>query len=367
MNIVFDYQIFYLQRFGGISRYFLELAEELNKLDNCKAKIVAPFSSNEYIHSNKISKSVYNLNPVLKKILYNRYLDKHIQTNEWIAKKLSSRKHSLLHETYYTSRFKVPCKKVITIHDMIYELFNTGLEAEKQIIEDKKKSILEADGIIAVSENTRKDLLTFFPEVKSKTFVVHHGVSQVNKNLVKDYNHTRPFILYVGNRGWYKNFSVLLDTYISEESIHSKFDLIAFGGSAVDSSESEKLVKSGLSNCVHFIKGNDEMLNSLYKSAAVFVYNSKYEGFGMPVLEAMQMGCPVICSNTSSLPEVCGEAALTINPEEADELLQALKIILFDKQIAKGYSAKGLKRAESFTWKKCAMETKNIYTRILNG
>jgi glycosyltransferase involved in cell wall biosynthesis len=366
MKVYFDYQIFYLQRYGGISRYFFELANELNKLNGLEAKIIVPYHGNQYLEDAGKKDFIYTYNSFLKKLYHNRFLNKKIDRNESVAQKLcDSSDKVILHETYYTNRFKVKAPKVITIHDMIYELFSNNNEDEKEIIRCKKKAIDEADMIITVSENTKKDLLSFYPQVENKTHVVYHGVNQSAKGNVGKYHHKKPFILHVGNRGWYKNFDLLLELYCSDKTISDSFDLISFGGGPMTSSESEMIIKHNKSDKVFFLSGDDNLLNSLYATAALLVYISNYEGFGMPVLEAMSLSCPVICSNTSSIPEVAGKAALLVDPKNIEEIRAAMNSVLFNSEVKTNLIKAGAERAKLFSWQKCAAETHEVYKKLI--
>lgn len=366
MKICFDYQIFYLQKYGGISRYFYELSKALNKLSNCEVKIAAPFNSNEYLTNKDIQSSLLEANPLLKKLYHNKLLDKRVLLNESTAKKFcDAGQQVILHETYYTHRFQVKAPKVITIHDMIYELFSKQSPGEEAIIRAKKQAIRESDAIIAVSENTKKDLLHFYPEVTNKTFVVHHGLTPVSVNQITFYKHNKPYILFVGNRDWYKNFDLLLEVYSANKDLQNDFDIIAFGGGVFSSEENAAIKKANLLTQVIQVSGSDVLLNQLYKGASVLAYLSKYEGFGFPVLEAMNLNCPVICSNSSSLPEVAGNHALMIDVSKREEVEKALKTIPYTKQ-KDAHAIEAAKQwANTFTWETCAFETQKVYSTLL--
>ena len=366
MKIIFDYQIFYLQKYGGISRYFYELAKHLNQIKYCNAKIVAPYHLNEYLLESDSKSISFSLNPILKKIFYNRYIDKRIFVNEQAARLACQySKPSVLHETFYTNRFTHSAPKVITIHDMIYELFSDHSEEEKRNIESKKKAILEADAIIAVSENTKKDLISFYPQVADITSVVYHGINHIDEESISSYKNFKPYILFVGNRDWYKNFLILLEVYIANSDIASNFDLICFGGKNFTKEEQQLIDKHGLSSQVKWLKGNDLLLYQLYKGASVLAYLSKYEGFGFHVLEAMNFNCPVICSKGSSLPEVAGKFATFINVTEKQEVEKALKEVLLYYS-AEINSKKQVKEwVNSFTWSKCASQTMEVYNKLV--
>jgi len=366
MKVIFDYQIFFFQNHGGISRYFYELANELSKIKNCEPKIIAPYHKNEYLNQHKGKPFIFTLNAVWRKLFYNRILNARTFMNEIFAQKKASLPDTVFHETYYANCFKVKAPRVITIHDMIYELFNNQLEDEKIIIQTKKRAILDADHVIVVSEHTKSDLLKFYPEVSGKISVVYHGISPVDVNVVKAYTNKRPYILFVGNRDGYKNFATLLEIYASELTLNTAFDLIAFGGGSFTENESEAIVSLGVRGKVQQLSGDDNILNTLYKGASVLAYLSLYEGFGFPVLEAMLFGCPVICSNGSSLPEVAGDCAQKIDVSNKDETLNALLKVLFEKNDFNPMVEQGKKRALAFTWKKCAEETFKVYQSLLN-
>lgn len=365
MNVFFDYQIFYLQKYGGISRYFVELTKHLNQITDCEAKIIAPFHQNEYLLNKESEAFSIPLNPLLKKLSYNRLIDKRLFMNEWMARKACEQNTgSILHETYYTHRFKVRAPKVITIHDMIYELYSTNSEAEKKIIKNKKQAIIEADKIIAVSQSTKKDLISLYPQVKDKIEVVYHGISEVDTESISAYPHAKPYILFVGNRDWYKNFESLLQVYCQNKEIQSEFDLVCFGGQDFTPSELEFIKKYNLSSKIKLVKGSDHLLNQLYKSASVLAYLSKYEGFGFPVLEAFRCGCPVICSNSSSLPEVAGNFATMIDVSDKQEIESALKKVLFSSNSTTDLKSQTKHWVNSFTWEKCALETHKVYSSL---
>ena len=360
MDVIFDYQIFRLQKYGGISRYFIELAKHLQHINGCNPFIIATNSINVYLHELHNEKIYQEESYILKKATYNRFWDYRDQYAELLLN-LKSNKQSILHETYYTHRLPSKLKRVITIHDMIYELKGQNLSEKELVLHTKKEAIKQADCIIAVSENTKQDLLQFYPEAKNKVTVVHHGISKIHHEFILPFNNNKPYILFVGRREGYKNFEALLEVYTSNSKIHTNFDLICFGGDPFDNYEIERINKDDLQLRVKYLKGTDDLLNSLYKGASVLAYLSSYEGFGLPVLEAMRLNCPVICSDGSSLPEVAGNCAQLINVDDKQEILNALNEILFSKEKFNEMIDSAKQRAEHFTWQKCAEETYNVY------
>jgi len=369
MNILYDYQIFGLQRYGGISRYFYEIAKEIDQkyyLDN-KVNIISPFFINEYINSLKRNSLVKGI-----KIKGDRKIGKILNyINKCISPILISQfKADILHSTYYfdQSRFaNFKGKRIITIHDMIHELFPENFRNSKKVIRAKREAIELADHIICISENTRNDLIKIMNIKYEKTSVIHHGFLSFKKiTLKKNNNLQKPYILFVGNRDTYKNFKNLLLAYSSNNNLNRDFDLIAFGGGAFRNYELEffkelKLKKSK----IKYIEGNDNYLRDIYSEASVFVYPSLYEGFGLPPLEAMSCGCPVACSNNSSIPEVVGNAASFFDPSSISSISNSLESLLYDEEDQKKLVFAGYERIKDFGWDKCAKETFETYKKVI--
>jgi glycosyltransferase involved in cell wall biosynthesis len=182
----------------------------------------------------------------------------------------------------------------------------------------------------------------------------------------KKFKLSKPFFLFVGSRKRYKNFTLLLKSYSLDEKIKKNFDIVCFGGGKFIREEINNIkdLKVDLSS-IHQVEGSDEILSSLYSSAEALIYPSKYEGFGLPILEAMSLGCPVISSNTSSLPEVYGDAALNFTPTSSDELLNCITKITNNNELKEAYIKKGYNREKNFSWKKCAVETNKIYQKLI--
>jgi glycosyltransferase involved in cell wall biosynthesis len=366
VDVFFDYQVFYLQRAGGISRYFLELARALKNVQDCDPLIVAPFHANDLMKEKQNEDYILTYGDIQRKLYYNRLYDLQEQRNEIVLDRLVRKSaRPLIHETFYTHRSHSRAPKVTTVHDMIYELSGGNSEEERWNITAKKKAVEEADLIIAVSENTKRDLINFYPSVKDKIQVVHHGVSPLSASGAIKYIHPAPYILFVGKRAGYKNFGLLLQAYASDKELFSVADIISFGGEEVSEKEVELIKKLDLKEKVHFLRGDDKMLQSLYRGAEVLAYLSSYEGFGMPVLEAMFEGCPVLCSDRSSLPEVAGGAALMTDVKNEGAIAGSLKRMLNDLELRKSFSEKGRRRASGFTWDICAKNTFECYRRIL--
>jgi glycosyltransferase involved in cell wall biosynthesis len=227
-------------------------------------------------------------------------------------------------------------------------------------------AVKRADHVICISEQTRADLVNLIDIDPAKTTVIHLGFSlQVSSSEAKRDLHP-PFILYVGNRSAYKNFSALLYAYSTRHRLSREFKIIAFGGGAFQNEERLLMQELGIApGQVRQISGDDHVLADLYRRASLFVYPSKYEGFGIPPLEAMSFGCPVVCSNSGSLPEVVGDAAETFDPTSDEALGVAVERVLNDSMFRERLIRRGHERVRLFSWQRCAEQTADVYGRLL--
>jgi glycosyltransferase involved in cell wall biosynthesis len=176
----------------------------------------------------------------------------------------------------------------------------------------------------------------------------------------------KPYILYVGQRYTYKNFSRLLQAYSNSPRLKKAFKLVCFGGARFSNDEINQIKKLNLKaeDIAHF-NGNDNILRTLYANATAFVFPSLYEGFGIPPLEAMSFKCPVVCSNKSSLPEVAGDAAEYFDPYNIEEMMLSIESVIFSTEKRNDLIEKGLKRIKLFSWEKCTEQTLEVYSSLL--
>jgi glycosyltransferase involved in cell wall biosynthesis len=235
----------------------------------------------------------------------------------------------------------------------------------------KKDAVSRADHVICISENTRRDLVEMFGVAETKVSVVYLGYDELatsgkEPEAVAAVTSSCPYLLYVGTRGGYKNFEGLLRAYASSGFLRDNFSLVTFGDGPFRGEENLLIKELGLSNGqVKQIGGEDNVLGHLYKGAAAFVYPSLYEGFGIPPLEAMSIGCPVICSNTSSLPEVVGNAGEYFDPGSIESIRTALETVLQSTTRRDDLIKMGHMRSASFSWARCADETLAIYRSLI--
>lgn len=366
MRIVYDYQIFNNQVYGGISRYFAELARHMGVKEEDNVKIVAPLYANmclSKLPAGMVFGMYFKGHPRLKRIK-----DK---INRTISRLWFHRnKSDILHETYFSPNGFIQeedIKTVLTVYDLVAEKFPVYIDNCSTIIENRKRALARADHIICISENTRKDLLNLTGIAPNKVSAVHLGCDL--RNSQEDYGVpmiSDPYILFVGSRFGYKNFVRLLTAYASRSVLYKNWKLVCLGGNPFTPEEPGLSRNLGLAeDRLIYLKGDDRTLSNLYNHASLFVYPSLYEGFGLPPLEAMSFGCPVACSNTSSLPEVVGDAGEYFDPYNVDEIGRAIENVLLSPKRADELRARGKERLKHFSWEVCAEKTRQIYQSLL--
>ena len=363
MKIAFDNQVFDLQRYGGISRYFCELASKLATLPGNDVSIVAPLYVNEYLRS--ICPSVHTTG---------RYLG-HVKKSHRLARALNDRlapwlirrrQPDIVHRTYYAALPPIAgAATVITVYDMIHERMPDM--PDDRHVWGKRESVRTADHVICISDSTRRDLIELYDTDPAKISVVHLGFALMPAPVVQVPGlSARPFILYVGQRSGYKNFDGLMRAYASSPRLQERFDIVCFGEPPFSTAEQTAIAAvCSRPDAVRQLGGSDGVLQQLYRQAAVFVYPSLYEGFGIPPLEAMSFNCPVVCCPVASLPEVVGDAAQFFDPAESDSLVAAIDRVTEDSDFRAGLVARGAKRLAQFSWERCAVQTEAIYRKVL--
>jgi glycosyltransferase involved in cell wall biosynthesis len=363
MRIAYDYQIFCQQTVGGISRYIARLATVTGELND--VRVVAPLHQNQYlldspkdlVYGKGISRYPSKTNRIFNTI--NFYLSKRFMLS-WHP--------DVVHETFYSPIATGPSgtPTILTVHDMIDELFPA--KNSEKLIAAKKKAINRAEHIITVSDSTKTDLINILHIDPNKISTVYHGFDKYKREINSEYcspNIQRPFLLYVGARGGYKNFCNFLQAYAQSVALKNNMDVVAFGGGKFTGKELQFICKLGLSeNQVLQVSGDDLTLGEYYSKAVAFVYPSLYEGFGLPPLEAMAHDCPVVSSDTSSMPEVIGNAAAFFNPYSIDDMTNSIESVVFSQDRKSSLIKFGRKRLEFFSWNKCASETFEIYKKL---
>lgn len=367
MKVLFDSQIFSAQEYGGISRYYANLARQLKLIDGVSASIFSPTYINGYLPRISGEDQVIGVRaPARAKTLSKIF--NHI-TSHAVLPFFGA---DIIHKTYYyPERYPEHAgRSVLTVYDMIHELFPENFLASDKTSKYKFEAVMKADHVICISENTRSDLLKIWDCDPSKVSVVHLGFDSfqdISRAKKENYQERQfgDFILFVGSRSGHKNFSNLLKAFCIANELHRDVNLVCFGGGPFNHDEIGLIGKLGLRGHVYQVGGGDSSLGDFYRGASLFVYPSVYEGFGIPPLEAMSLGCPVSCSKASSLPEVCGDAADYFDPWDVESIASSLARVFNDSTYRAALSVSGLERTTKFSWHKCAMDTYRCYEKVL--
>lgn len=369
MNVLYDAQVFSFQDYGGISRYYFEIVRHLLSLNDVTPNLLVRYSNNMFL-KNLPLQDVRSLFPSkrirgkyeLLKFLNRRFVQKNF---------LRYGTPDIFHPTYYDPyflRFIGDIPFVVTVYDMVHELYPDQFHPLDFSAKNKRIVTSRANRIIAISENTKKDLVQLF-HLSPETIDVIPLAAGLSPDVQQKPSVQFPenYFLYVGKRNTYKNFSVLLHAMRGmKETISSGF-LLCAGGGALSAHERQQIQALGLGNSIMQMEVADAQLAFLYSHAKALVYPSLYEGFGVPILEAFVCGCPAIASNTSSLPEVGGSAALYFHPGDVSTLTAILAEVWTKQALADDLRAKGRERAKLFSWEQTARKTLDTYNKVIHG
>ncbi len=235
-------------------------------------------------------------------------------------------------------------------------------------IEGKRRMVERADLVFVISEHTRKDVIELLGVEPERTVLAYPAsdIAGVAAAPLPSEISDQPFLLYVGPRTKYKNFEVLLDAFAQSDWLKRAFQVVCLGGGPFLDPELATMRKHGLMERFHQIDGDDRTLKTLYQRAVALAWTSRYEGFGIPPLEAMQVGCPVVCAPTSSMPEVVGDAALFFDPDQPDDLAEQLSRIAGDSALRARLIERGHSRAGLFSWDQMVDATLEGYRRLVH-
>jgi len=368
MRILFDGFIYSIQSAGGINRYVKNLIEHLP--DDVTPILLASHGSPVHFPRRDnmeliVSRAGQRFHKPLRRV------------GRWISRRKflklqQSVQADLLHATYYhlLSRqlpSQSPLPTVITVYDMIHERFSELLDPRGKEARAKRQWVAQADRVICISENTRRDLLQAHAVDPSKVVVIPlatniGSVQPEPENTAPSY----PFYLYVGSRAGYKNFNRLLEAL---QVVVRQFPSIRLcvAGPPFRADERRRIDELSLrASVVHDGVPDDRRLARLYRSSIALVYPSRYEGFGIPPLEAMSCGTPVVAANTSSIPEVVGDAAALFEPEDTKQLAEILCEVAGDQRVRQRWIEAGRARATLFSWERTVEETMRLYRSLIN-
>ena len=386
MKVLYDSQAFDMQTHGGVSRCFAELYSHLPQ--DIEASLSVMESANVYLQTlgSKPDGELYHnflwkKDSAIKKMLYKFYynakfgeysrLDRTPRINRYKSVcDIKSKDFDLFHPTFFDPYFlKYIGSKpyVVTVHDMIPELYNQYYDHNDYQILQKHLVIPKANHIIAVSQQTKRDLCRIMNIKEEQVSVVYHGADETPYTPSENNRHPFEYILFVGERHFYKNFDFFAKQCVPILKRHKELKVVCTGKPFNETEKSMFKSWEMEDRFIHeFIKTDQEMLD-LYHYALAFVYPSSYEGFGLPILEAYKAECPVLLNHASCFPEIAEDAAVYFHMDE--------KRTDFEEQFETFYYLDGIEkkkliekqneRLKHFSWKKSALELANIYKHIV--
>jgi glycosyltransferase involved in cell wall biosynthesis len=287
----------------------------------------------------------------------------------------------ILHTPHYDPPLLLFCKSIITIHDCVHILFPSSKDGYGRAKKATRRAIKRSCHVFTVSEATQRDLIRLFAVPEEKISVVYNAIDErviltndleEQKKVLERYQVHDPFLLYAGNIKPHKNLERLIEAFsvlkgeLKEDERWKNLKLVIIGDELSKRQILRRtVIRSGVQHDVRFFGFVPyETLRVFYKSAVVFVFPSLYEGFGLPPLEAMSNGTPVLTSNVSSLPEVVEDAALLVNPENVFEICKGIKHLLFDTQLRAELIEKGLQQSRKYSWSKSAQLVLETYHKM---
>lgn len=391
MRILFDHQAFSMQSHGGVSRCFAELYRYLP--ESVEAYISVKETDNVYLRDMAVGVPVgYNYehfifpfnfplksrlfgiyNHIVKGMPYQSdnysYFHEHEYNRLYSIATLKQGRYDIFHPTFFDDYFLPYLGNkpfVLTIHDMIPWIYsNIDNKNWKWQVEKMKILAPKAAAIVAVSENTKKDIVRLLNVKEDRVHVIYHGCSFLHIDHSNSL-FSKPYILYVGDRKYYKNFDLFVENLVPVLKRHQELMVVCTGKSFCDE-ELRLMEKYSIKD--RFIQqwvANDEDFYSLYHHAVCFVYTSEYEGFGIPILEAFQSDCPVMLNKASCFPEIAGDAAIyfEMNKMESNFAEQFEKMYSMTIQERSLLLKKQRKCLEKYSWKKSAMQLARVYNSI---
>jgi glycosyltransferase involved in cell wall biosynthesis len=365
LRVGFDDQIFVAQKRGGVSRYLVEL---ITRLPNWGIQPVLLSNGTRNVHL----ASSGLVPPLPVQSAWRERVD--WVTWRLIGKPRTSPRHlpqiDIMHHSFthpvYLHKWRGP--RVVTMHDMTPELFPELFKLGNPHFA-KREYCERADAIIAVSENTAADMFRMYsPNLERKTTVIPLGVGE--NFLVQSARATLPlpdrYMLFVGVRTGYKDFATLFRAYQRLADSDVTLNLVVVGGGDFTRDERSHIAASGKGDRVHHLSPTDAEMPEIYRRAAVFVFPSRYEGFGLPTLESLASGTPTVLADSSCMREVGGEVALYFEPSNADDLAARVREAM-DPKNADRVAVNGPSLAATYNWDVVANRTSQVYQSVVNG
>ena len=361
MRVHVDDQIFVAQAYGGISRYFVRIMEAFRQDPALGVEVCMPriWTRNHDLHESGLGRLVpYRLR---KRVALIKALNRRMRRGDH---------YDLVHHSYYNpaylEQFAGAGLSAVTIYDMIPEMYPDFFPRGNPH-QAKRDYVHSADLILCISETTKREMIRLYGEPRGRVVVTPLGVGDDFSPEASRLNFLPSrYVLYVGARDGYKDFSVLARAF-AQARLPSDIRLVAVGGGSPSRDEKKALLGLGIEDRVDFVALSHGEMMGAYAHALAFVYPSRCEGFGLPTLEAMASGCPAVLSGAPSHREVGGDAALFFEAEEPEDLAAQLRRVLSEEELRQRMIERGLARAAEFTWRRTAEETSRAYLQCFEA
>ena len=367
LRVAFDDEIFTAQRYGGVSRAFTELSEALAEEPGVVPLLPFPFTTNRHLAASRVfhgrvlggGRHIPGLRSLMRPI-----------NRRAITATLARAQADILHATWYNPALaaaNVPL--VVTVHDMVPELMPGSVDSIANALHRGKLALVHrASRVIAVSATTAADLCRLSGLPQDTVRVIYHGIT--DRMRWQPINGRPPdlpgsYLLFVGRRGGYKNFAGIAPSVADLLRRNVQLHLLCVGGGPFRAKELEPFVLAGVARRVQRIDADDRLLAACYSHAVALLFPSLYEGFGMPLLEAMINHCPVICSNRGALVEIGADAPFYFDPAEPDQIIELVEALSRDRAHRRAHVAKSASRAADFSWRRAAAAHAALYRELV--
>jgi glycosyltransferase involved in cell wall biosynthesis len=369
LRVLYDFVIFRMERRGGISRYVCELARRLGASGATEALVACGLHDNAFVAELQDAPGVRLLGAAAPTRLARRSLVGALDYGFLRLLGATLRGVDVYHPSYYPRVVRPPrgARVVATVYDMIHERLPEFHHGDPTPA--RKRALVEAaDLVLCISRTTADDLTAIYGVDPSRIRITYLGAASglvlANSSPAP---RGRPYFLYVGRRHGYKNFHRLLEAYVSDAALRADTALVAVGGEEWNADEQRLIAKAGSTAQVVRVKAGDKELTALYRSALALVVPSLYEGFGLPAVEAMRIGCPVVANATGSLPEVIGDAGVVMAMTDFGELATVMSNLAGDEERRRVLGAKGRARASRYDWAATATATAAAYREVVGA
>jgi len=366
-----------LSKLTGVGNYIFNISQKLLELyPEYRYTFFYGYTSNKLITASDTGKGRF---PVFgKKILKNLPY-----VRDFVSAVMNRKKYKgfdIYFEPNFIPYLNVTAQTVTTVHDFsFYRMDWASKERYEFFKKNFSKHIYKSQIIIVPSEYIKEELINRMEFPEDKVVTIHHGIDHTvfkqnssfkeRKGIVYEtIQQLGHYILFVGAIQPRKNIKGLIEAYsILPQSFQKELPLLIVGYEGWNNKAIDGMIKKNKNIRVLDSVSNNNELAELYKNASVFVFPSFYEGFGFPPLEAMACGCPVVVSNTSSLPEVCGDAAYYVDPYNTESIAEGIMNVIEDKDLRKNMIQKGLERVKLFTWEKSAHKHQEVFKKALES